>query len=84
MPLNNKKAKEEMLIERKGLPKGYYETILGNKRYSVVDFGTTMKSHPMPAGIFLGWEAILVEENGELNSEKMFRANSWEELYKQL
>lgn len=71
------------LIARENHPEGYYDAVVGDKTYSVVDFGTTMKTHPMPAGIFMGWEAIEIVD-GELDSDSLFRSETWEELSEQL
>lgn len=65
----------------KGLD-GYYTYQAHGRTYSVVDFSTTMKSHPMPAGIFMGWEAVPVDENEGFDMGIQFRSDSWESLKK--
>lgn len=58
---------------------GYYHNDAPNgRRYSVVDLGTTMKSHPMPASIFMGWEAMRIDD--ATADDDLIRANSWDEL----
>lgn len=69
---------------RKDCPEGYYYAVVNGKVYSVVDFGATMKNHPMPEGIFLGWEAIPLRKDGGLDSDQIFRGETWEDLYDQL
>lgn len=56
--------------------------------YSVVNCGELMKSVPNAAqlkiaGLFMGWEAMLVEED-KLKPEVAFRAETWEELKEML
>lgn len=67
--------------------RGYYHAFKGDKKYSVVDFSTTMKSMPFldkmkKAGLFMGWEAMELV-NDDLDGYPI-RANSWEELEKKL
>lgn len=71
------------LTKRTGdIPDGYYYyTDNKSHKYSVVDFGTTMKTHPMPEGIFMGWEAMKIDDDGGLAGD-VIRAISWEELEK--
>ena len=71
-----------MLRQRNDAPLGYYEAEVGDKKYSVVDFGTTMKNYPF--AVFLGWEAIEIGEDGHLLTEKIDRADSWDELLRRL
>lgn len=73
---------KEELKQKEGRPKGYYWYEFGGRKYSVVDFGTTMATHPMPEGLFLGWEAMEVI-NGHLGDE-VIRASSWPRLQKTL
>ena len=79
----------EELKQREGHPAGYYEAVFDGKKYSVVDFGTTMKSAPnfealRSAGMFLGWEAMRVRANGTLDADEMYRANCYEDLKEKL
>lgn len=71
------------LQKREGEPNGYYsyEAINGRK-YSVVNFHTTMRGHPAPESIFLGWEAL--EIKGEELDSRPIRASTWEDLRKSL
>ena len=71
------------LTRRIECPNGYYDAEVNDKTYSVVDFGTTMKSHPKPEGLFLGWEAAQMV-NGHFEYEHLIRADSWAELEKLL
>lgn len=76
------------LEQRKDSPEGYYYATIRGRKWSVVDFGTIFKKVPTvedlrEAGVFLGWEAMLLEDE-KLNSDEMYRADSWEELEKQL
>lgn len=79
-----------LLIEREipGGLKGYYHAVKNGKKYSVVDFGTTMGSMPIsnPAKkhLFMGWEAMPLDSNDELDSDGIVRAGTWEELEKLL
>ncbi len=61
---------------------GYYFFERDGIKYSVVDFGTTMKTHPYPAGIFKGWEAMRLSDTK--SEYELIRADSWEELEKKL
>lgn len=79
------------LVKREDCPEGYY--YFHNERtgrdWSVVDLGTMMASMPnieklRIAGMFLGWEAILIKLNGELDHESITRADTWKELEHQL
>lgn len=74
---------ESTLTQRTNTPDGYYNAEVRGKTYSVVDFGTTNKTHPFPDGLFMGWEAIEIVDN-EMKSDTLYRASSWEELEKQL
>lgn len=72
------------LQQRDDAPEGYYNATIDGRLYSVVDFGTTMASHPTikelrAAGLFLGWEAIEII-NGELSGGAI-RANTWKDLW---
>jgi len=46
------------------------------KEWSVLNFADSMKNHPFPEGLYLGWEAF----NG--NSDEIIRADNWKELEK--
>ncbi len=63
-------------------PEGYYYGYFGGKKYSIVDFGTTCKSHLMPAGLFLGWEALAFD--GDMLESEGIRAGSRDELIHKL
>lgn len=67
------------LQQRDDAPEGYYNVSINGRTYSVVDFRTTMRSHPMPDGLFMGWEAIEII-NGELSGGTI-RANTWNDLW---
>lgn len=69
----------EKLKKRTDTPEGYFTYEKNGKKYSVVNFGVAMKSHPYPAGLYMGWEALEVEFMPE-----PIRADSWEELEKLL
>jgi hypothetical protein len=61
-----------------------YET-----KYSVVDFGTTMKSTVdrfpgIKNAMFLGWEAIGMKKDGSLDSDEMFRTDTKERMIRYL
>lgn len=75
---------ENNLIPRENDTQGYFSARINGRDYSVVDFGTTMKTHPMPAGIYMGWEAIPIKADGGLDSNEIYRAGSWEDLEKEL
>ena len=78
------------LRQREGEPEGFYEatkTLFGveTSKYSVVDFGKTMASAPnieslRKAGLFLGWEAIKIKEDGTLDTDMQFRGETWEDI----
>lgn len=70
------------LKPREDAPEGYYEYEKEGKKYSVVDFATSMKDHQMPQGLFMGWEAIEIMLDGSLDVDSVNRASSWEELEK--
>lgn len=72
------------LEPKKDIPKGYYIAFVDDKKYSVVDFSTTMKDIPLIQGLFLGWEAVLIKEDGDLDCDVIFRGDSWEQLKEQL
>lgn len=77
--------KEIKLVKRNdvnGLDGYYHYDAPNGRRYSVVDFSTTMKTHPFPEGIYKGWEAMRIDDShGE---DDLIRADSWEELQKML
>lgn len=69
------------LKQREGHPEGYYYAEINGRKYSVVDFGKTMATHPMPEGLFMGWEAMELSSNGHLKPDEMYRGETWEELW---
>lgn len=68
----------------KSAPKGnkshYYATGDNGVKYSVVNVVEMMKDAPKYEGMFLGWEAILINENNELEGWSLTRAKTWDEL----
>lgn len=75
----------KILKQREGHPEGYYDAEIGGRRFSVVDFGKTMATHPYPIGLFMGWEAFPLDTKGELVTDyDPIRADSWEELAEKL
>jgi len=46
-------------------------------KYSVINVGEMMKDIPKYEGMFLGWEAILIDENGDLQNWNSTRAETW-------
>ena len=75
------------LTQRKDTPKGYYYLTMKNGvKYSVVDFGTTLKTMPEEyrKNLFNGWEAILIKNDGILNCDKTYRKPSKEALLEEL
>lgn len=77
----------ENLTQRKDTPKGYYHLTMKNgTKYSVVDFGTTLKTMPEEyrKNLFNGWEAILIKQDGGLDCDKIYRKSSKEELLVEL
>lgn len=47
------------------------------KKWSVLNFADSMKNHPYPQGVYLGWEAY----NG---TDEIIRADSYEEIENRL
>lgn len=70
---------ESNLTQRTDAPEGYFSFESPTNKYSVVNFGVTMRTHPFPEGLYKGWEALCRDEN---NEQQIYRAESWEELYK--
>ena len=75
------------LRKRKVSSHHFYASNKG-KRYSVVDFSGVMSTVPnieslREMGMFLGWEAAEIK-NGKIDFETLYRADTWEELQKQL
>lgn len=65
--------------QRSDAPEGYFYGIFNGREWSIVDFGTTIKNHPYPEGLFKGWEAIEIKD-GNLMTKNIFRAKDKEEL----
>lgn len=67
----------------------YYCSMRGTK-YSVVDLGKMMEpgekalgyepGHWKSMGMFLGWEAMELKPDGELDTSECYRGETWEEL----
>lgn len=76
-------SEEIILVPRESEPPGYYYATKGSRKFSVVDFGVTMKSLPKEIyeNIFHAWESIELDKDGSL-TENLQRADSWEELKK--
>lgn len=62
----------------------HYTAYGPHRNYSVVDIGHMMGAAPYYklAGGFMGWEAIRIDVNGELDTNDIFRAATWEVLDK--
>ena len=58
----------------------YVATMDNGVKYSVINIGEMFKSSLS----FTGWEAILLNEKNELNTEIMIRKNTKDELMKEL
>lgn len=74
------------LNKRQDCPEGFYYANDDTRKWSVVDFGTSMKTAPdflKNSGIFMGWEAFEII-NDKLETDRQYRADTWEELKKQL
>lgn len=70
------------------LSKIWFEYTTPKGHYSVVDFGELMKTSITyetlkKAGLFMGWEAMILGEDGGVKGDPI-RADSWEELEKKL
>jgi hypothetical protein len=66
---------------------GYNAIFSNGRRYSIMNFGSLMESAPdilKSSGIFMGWEAMRLNLNGEMDTDNPIRANSEEELIKKI
>ena len=57
---------------------GFEITTEDGKEWSILNFADSMKNHPFPEGIYLGWEAY----NG--NTDEIIRANTYQEIENQI
>lgn len=73
--------------DKEGVREGVWFDATTNKgtRFSVVHLGALMQTAPgyenlKNAGIFMGWEAIPLKADGELDTNYMYRGTTLEEL----
>lgn len=58
----------------------YYASGDDGREFSVVDMGHMMKGMILYTGGFKGWEAISIDNKGELDHDSLMRAESLEDL----